>query len=381
FEDEQLTYEELNARANQLARHLIDHGAGPERAVALWMERSVDLIVSLLAVAKSGAFYVPLHEGYPVERLRFVLEDCGAGLLLTDRPEQAADLAGQARVVTVEESVRHADTNLEVAVSAGQLAYVMYTSGSTGTPKGVGATHQGVVELVTDRCWQGGAHERVLMHAPHAFDVSNYEIWVPLLSGGQVVIAPNEQIDAETMRRLIQASQVSAVHVTAGLFRVIAEEDPACFSRVRQVLTGGDVVSATAVGQVLQACPQVTVRALYGPTEITLCATQHPMIPAILPEATVPIGRPLDNTQVYVLDSALQPVPVGVAGELYIAGTGLARGYLHRPDLTSERFTANPFGPAGSRMYRTGDLARWRADGVLEFVGRADAQVKVRGFR
>ncbi|MGY0056185.1 amino acid adenylation domain-containing protein [Streptomyces sp. LZ34] len=389
FEGQELTYGELNVRANRLARYLIGLGVGPGDAVAVWMERSADLIAVLLAVVKAGGFYVPLHEGYPVERLRSVMRDCGAGVLLTDRAAQAGGFAGDARVVEVTGEVLTADDTDDSNVVVGgrhplQLAYVMYTSGSTGEPKGVAVPHRGVVELALDTSWASdtdNAHKRVLMHAPHAFDASDYEIWVPLLSGGRIVVAPNEPVDAQVLRGLVAGGRVSAVHVTAGLFRVIAEEDPGCFGQVQEVLTGGDVVSPTAVQRVLQACPQIRVRSLYGPTEITLCATQHLMTPTTPPGTSVPIGRPMDNTRTYVLDHALRPVPPGVAGELYIAGTGLARGYLHRPVLTAERFVPDPFGPPGTRMYRTGDLARWNTDGTLEHLGRTDTQVKIRGFR
>ncbi|MFG2761656.1 amino acid adenylation domain-containing protein, partial [Streptomyces wuyuanensis] len=362
FGDEELTYREVDERAEYLAGCLAGVGAGPERAVAVWMERGPDLVVALLAIAKTGGFYVPLHEGFPTERLRYVMDDSAAKVLVTDRPEQAVRFAGTATIVDVHQLPDQSasqPTGRAGLVGADGLAYVMYTSGSTGRPKGVALTHRNLLELVTDRMWQDGSHQRVLMHAPHAFDVSDYELWVPLLSGGQVVIAPNEPVDAAGLRRLITTHQVSAVHVTAGLFRVIADTDPACFHGVAHVLTGGDTVSATAVHHVLAANPDLRLSVLYGPTEITLCATRY--TPDQARAATVPIGQPLDNTQAYVLDASLHPVPAGVTGELYIAGTGLARGYLHRPDLTSERFTANPFGSAGSRMYRTGDLARWRA--------------------
>ncbi|MER6146414.1 amino acid adenylation domain-containing protein, partial [Streptomyces sparsogenes] len=387
YDGRQLTYAELNARANRLARHLIGLGVGPGDGVAVWMARSADLIVALLAVLKTGGFYVPLHEGYPVDRLRSVVRDCRAGVLLTDRPAQADEFASGARVVEVTGELLDAAPEEHVGnvVVGGrhpqQLAYVMYTSGSTGEPKGVAVPHRGVVELALEKSWSDEAHRRVLMHHPHAFDASDYEIWVPLLSGGSIVVAPDERLDAKALRTLMVDGQVTAVELTAGLFRVIAEEDPGCFAPVQEVLTGGDVVSPTAVRQVLQACPEVRIRALYGPTEITLCATQHLMTPATPPGSSVPIGRPMDNTRVYVLDHALQPVPAGVAGELYIAGTGLAHGYINRPALTAERFVPDPYGPPGTRMYGTGDLARWNPDGTLEHLGRTDTQVKIRGFR
>ncbi|MFD0891334.1 AMP-binding protein, partial [Streptosporangium algeriense] len=208
-------------------------------------------------------------------------------------------------------------------------AYVMFTSGSTGTPKGITITHQNVIDLVLDRCWRQPYGQRILFHAPHAFDASTYELWVPLLSGGQVVVAPAGNVDAAGIRALVRRHELTHVHVTAGLFRVVAEEDPDAFAGVREVLTGGDVVSPAAVRRVREANPGVTIRILYGPTETTLCVTQ-------LEAGTgrLSIGRPMDNTRVYVLDEGLRPVPAGVAGELYLAGTGLARGYVGRPALT-----------------------------------------------
>ncbi|WP_277347329.1 alpha/beta fold hydrolase [Streptomyces sp. CB01881] len=218
--------------------------------------------------------------------------------------------------------------------------------------------------------------------ASHAFDGSTYEIWVPLLSGGEiVVVAPGVDLDAATLRDLVERYSLTHLHMTAGLFRAIAEVEPAAFAGARHVLTGGDVVSATSIRRVLEVCPDLTVINSYGPTEITLCATQTALTDPDAIGSAPPIGRPMDNTRVYVLDASLQPVVPGVAGELYIAGTGLARGYLDRPGLTAERFVACPFGEPGERMYRTGDLVRWQADGNLEFIGRTDDQVKIRGFR
>jgi nonribosomal peptide synthetase CepB len=218
------------------------------------------------------------------------------------------------------------------------------------------------------------------MHAPHAFDASVYELWVQVLSGGTVVIGPPGVPDADALTRLITAGGLSAVHMTAGLFGALAQESPGCFAGLAEVLTGGDAVAPGAVAAVMAACPETTVRHLYGPTEVTLCATSY-QVPAGFAAAVLPIGGPLANTRVFVLDGGLELVPVGVVGELYVAGAGVARGYLGQPGLTGERFVACRFGPAGGRMYRTGDLARWTAGGVLVFAGRADGQVKLRGFR
>ncbi|WP_316765161.1 AMP-binding protein, partial [Streptomyces herbicida] len=211
----------------------------------------------------------------------------------------------------------------------------MYTSGSTGVPKGVAVSQSSVVALATDGCWEADAGKRVLMHAPHAFDASTYEIWMPLLNGATVVVAPPGSVDAGLLEQLIDQFDVTTVHLTAGLFGVLAEESPQCLGGVSEVLTGGDVVPVGAVAQVLAANPHLVVRHLYGPTEVTLCATTH-TIPAggEAPEV-LPIGRPRENTRVFVLDEFLQPVPVGVTGELYVAGAGLARGYADRPALTA----------------------------------------------
>ncbi|MFJ8475255.1 amino acid adenylation domain-containing protein [Kitasatospora sp. NPDC094011] len=381
-----LSYAELDSRAEHLAAQLADAGVGADTPVVLLMARSAELLVALLAVLKAGGTYVPLDDRHPAERLRRITADTGAALVLTDAAHRDHPLATDAPcpVLTVTpdrfEGPRERRAQ-RPAIHPEQLAYVMFTSGSTGEPKGIAITHRDVVQLASDPCWQHPDGLRVLFHAPHAFDASTYELWAPLLSGGRVVVAPQGDLDAAAIGALVRAHRLTHVHVTAGLFRVIAEEDPGVFAGVREVLTGGDVVSAPAVRRVLAAVPELGVRVLYGPTEITLCATQLPLATAESVPDSVPIGRPMANTRAYVLDDGLQPVPAGVPGELYIAGAGLARGYLARPALTAERFTACPFGGKGERMYRTGDIVRRTTDGVLEFLGRADDQVKIRGFR
>ncbi|WP_338090935.1 AMP-binding protein, partial [Planosporangium thailandense] len=238
--------------------------------------------------------------------------------------------------------------------------------------------HRDVAALAFDRRFAGGGHERVLLHSSVAFDASTYELWVPLLNGGRVVVAPPVELDVEALRGLVVEFGVTGLWLTSGLFRVVAQEDPGCLAGVREVWTGGDVVPAGAVRAVMAACAGLVVVDGYGPTETTTFATAYRMADVTAVPEVVPIGRPLDNMRVYVLDEALRPVPVGAPGELCIAGAGLARGYLNRPGLTAERFVACPFGVPGERMYRTGDVVRWRADGRLEFVGRADDQVKIR---
>ncbi|MDN3358159.1 non-ribosomal peptide synthetase [Actinomadura sp. DC4] len=385
-----LTYRELDRRASRLANRLLALGVRPESAVAIFQERSAGYVVSVLAVAKAGGTYVPLHPKYSTPWLENVARETGFGVLLTDRAMRSRAFAHGAAVLVVDEDrSTEPDTDPGVGGHPDQLAYVMYTSGSTGEPKGIGVTHRGVLELAADRCWHDGTEhcdgpgcstERVLMHSPHAFDPATFELWTPLLNGHQIVVAPPGDLDVRTLERLLAEERITGVLFTAGLFRLMADESPRSFAGVRSVWTGGDVVSPDAVQRVLDACPRTVVRANYGPTEITLVCTEYPMRHPHRVEGTVPIGSPLDDTRVYVLDAGLQPVPPGVAGELYVAGAGVARGYLDRPARTAERFVADPWA-CGTRMYRTGDVVRRRRDGRLEFAGRADDQVKIRGFR
>jgi amino acid adenylation domain-containing protein/non-ribosomal peptide synthase protein (TIGR01720 family) len=381
----ELSYAELDARSNKLAHRLVRLGVRVEHPVGLLMQRSVDLVIAELAVVKAGGAYVPLDARAPAPRMRLLLAETGASVLLTDRGWETTAREihdGQLVVVDDDPSLQEEPADQPAVVQhPDNLAYVMYTSGSTGAPKGVAVRHRDVVGLAFDRRFRGGGHERVLLHSPQAFDASTYELWVPLLNGGQVVVAPPAEVDADVLRRMVTEHGVSGVFLTSGLFRIVAQEAPSALSDAREVWTGGEVVPAAALRRVVAACPGLVVVDVYGPTETTTYATQRSMCTVEDVPDVVPIGRPLDNMRVYVLDSGLRPVPVGVPGELYIAGTGLARGYLGRPGLTAERFLASPFGPRGERMYRTGDVVRWTADGELEFVGRADEQVKIRGFR
>ncbi|MFJ3306940.1 amino acid adenylation domain-containing protein, partial [Streptomyces sp. NPDC086549] len=364
-----LTYAELDARANRVAHALIGQGVRPETAVAVLLERSPELVVAILAIVKAGGAYVPLDPRFPSSRVDLIVRETGAALVLT---EDVLTALSQAETRTSDPQV-HCEPR--------QLAYVMYTSGSTGQPKGIGVAHHDVAGLALAPCWRGGAHERVLLHSPTAFDASTYELWVPLLGGGRVVVAPAGQLDTQALRRTVADNDVTGMWLTAGFFRLVAEERPDAFEGVREVWTGGDVVSARAVARVMEACPGLHVVNGYGPTETTTFAAHHTMTAPPDITRSVPIGRPMANMRLRVLDPGLRLVPPGVVGELYIAGTGLARGYVGRPEMTAERFVADPYGPAGGRMYRTGDLVRQLTDGTLEFTGRADDQVKLRGFR
>ncbi|MFI1935460.1 amino acid adenylation domain-containing protein [Streptomyces sp. NPDC020330] len=390
----QLTYAELDARADALARRLLAAGLPAEGRVALLQRRSPELVVSQLAVLKAGGVYVPLDGRAPSARLEQMVRETGAVALLTDAESWTGQFDCAARVLRVDEQDPRSEEFAGSEAAAAwplpdpaapgapdRLAYIMYTSGSTGVPKGVAVRHRDVLHLAHDRAFSNGAHTRVLLHSPQAFDASTYELWVPLLSGGEVVVAPPGDLDVPVLARTIAEHRVSGVWLTAGLFRVLAEEAPGALAGVREVWTGGDVVPAAAVRRVRESCPDLVIVDGYGPTETTTFASHHVLRPDRPVPDLVPIGRPLDNMRLYVLDEGLGRLPVGSSGELYIAGAGLARGYWQRPGVTAERFVADPYGPAGSRMYRTGDLVRRDRAGDIVFLGRADDQVKVRGFR
>jgi amino acid adenylation domain-containing protein len=389
-----VTYAELDERANRIARRLLGLGVRPEDPVMVLQERSIEMVASILGIVKAGALYLPLHSAYPLPRLQWIADAVDRPVLLADAVMRERGLPEVPVTVFVDSDAEQGSlpgTDPRVHTGLDHLVHVIYTSGSTGDPMGVAVTHRGVLGLALDSCWDGGGQERVLMLAPYAFAVSTYELWVPLLRGGHLVLAPPGHLDVGTVRRLITEHRISAVHVTAGLFRVVADEAPECFAGVREVLTGGDVISAKAVQQVLEACPGTVVRATYGASEVAAFITTSPMRAPYSMGPAVPVGRAMDHTRLYVLDEHLRPRPAGEVGDLYIAGNRLARGYHRRPGVTAERFVADPFaaaeGPgqfgaaAGQRMYRTGDQVRMRPDGLIEFVGRSGDQVKIRGFR
>ena len=379
-----LTYWELDERANQLAHRLIGLGVRQDDRVAVLMERSIDLVVAILATVKAGACYVPVHEGYPADRRQWVVDHSAAAVLLADTAMRAGGLPTGPPVVVVDDDPVTAEqpgNDPAVPIHPDQLAYVIHTSGSTGHPKGVAVTQRDVVRLIFDPQWTFERHARVLMVAPYAFNVSTYEIWMPLLHGGQIVVAPPGNLDLDTLHHLLTEERITGIHLTAGLFRVLAEEAPETFTGVSEILTGGDVIAPSAVRRVLDTCPDIVIRAMYGVTESSLFSAHHPLTAAYRPTALVPVGGALSDVTIHILDDRLSPVPTGVEGEIYISGRGVARGYFGRTDLTAERFVADPFGPPGTRMYRTGDLARRNDDGLIEFVGRATNQVKILGFR
>ncbi|HEX6358896.1 non-ribosomal peptide synthetase [Actinophytocola sp.] len=378
-----LTYRELDERANQLAHRLIGLGVRQDDRVAVLLERSIDLVVAILATVKSGAGYVPVHEGYPADRRQWVVDHSTPVVLLADTTNRDAGLPTGVPTVIVDDDPATAGqpvTDPAVPIHPDQLAYVIHTSGSTGHPKGVAVTQRDALRLIFDPQWTPERHARVLMVAPYAFNVSTYEIWMPLLHGGRIVVAPPGKLAPEVLRGLIVEEKITGIHVTAGLFRVVAEVAPETFTGLSEILTGGDVIAPAAVRRVLDVCPGIVIRAMYGATEGTLFSAHHPLTADWRPSTVVPVGDALSDVTIHILDARLSPVPPGVEGEIYISGRGVARGYFGSTDLTAERFVADPFGAPGARMYRTGDLAR-REDGLIEFVGRANSQVKILGFR
>ncbi|MQY25998.1 non-ribosomal peptide synthetase [Nocardia aurantia] len=378
----ELTYRDLDRRAARLARQLRAAGAGPDTIVAVALPRSADLIVALVAVSKAGAAYLPIDPAYPSDRLAFVLDDAAPVVIVTDAA--IAEILPRTEIAHLYPDAADAadgDGGGSVPVRPQNLAYVIYTSGSTGVPKGVTITHRNVVNLVA-QAWEVGSADRVLVHSSVAFDASTYEIWPALCGGAALVVAVEERSDPAEITRLVETRAVTKLFGTPSLLAALTDRLEALagnpFRSLDRIGTGADTLSAGLVGALRAACPGVRVDNLYGPTEATVDVTSFAVPDRF--EGAVPIGAPVANTRVYVLDSWLMPVPVGVPGELYVAGAQLARGYRGRAGLTAARFVADPF-DAGGRLYRTGDVVRWSPAGRLEFVGRADEQLKIRGFR
>ncbi|MER5495559.1 condensation domain-containing protein, partial [Streptomyces sp. NPDC002490] len=334
-DDVSWSYGELARLSDRVAGWLVGCGVGVGGRVGVVVGRSPWLVAVLLGVWKAGAAFVSLDAGHPVERLRSLADEAGLDVVVADRVVEGLE------TVPLEELFAADPLTTPTVVSADSLAYVMFTSGSTGVPKGVAVTHRSVAAFVLDRAWREDVVARVLVQANHAFDASTYELWVPLVRGGTLVVASAGDVDAAERGRLVAVHGVTNVHVTAGLFRVLAEESPEVFAGVREVSTGGDVVSSSAIRALLTRYPELTVRTTYGPTETTAFTTQLPYRAGDEVPAGVPLGRPMDNSRAYVLDEFLRLVPPGVVGELYVAGDGLARGYDGRPGLTAERFVAS----------------------------------------
>ena len=383
-----LTYRELNTEANRLARYLRDLGVKQEEKVAICFERSVDLIVAILGILKAGCAYVPVDPKLPKKRFEYILEDTGARYLVTQKKLIDLGLSVlHCSMIALDDpssaihSAEHA--NLDSPPAAENLAYVMYTSGSTGEPKGVMIEHRSVVRLVknTNYC-KFGPEEVFLQFAPITFDASTFEIWGALLNGSQLVILPSQAPSLHDLGRTIRERKVTTLWLTAGLFHVMVEQHLEDLRPLRQLLAGGDVLSPWHVRQVLEKLPGVQLINGYGPTEgttFTCCYnfSRHEQLPD-----PVPIGNPISNTQVYILDHNMQQVPTGKTGELFVGGDGLARGYINSPELNALKFVTASIGNGKpQRLYRTGDLARFLPTGAVQFLGRNDNQIKLRGYR
>ncbi|MEW9099579.1 non-ribosomal peptide synthase/polyketide synthase [Pseudomonas aeruginosa] len=385
FGEERLDYAELNRRANRLAHALIERGIGADRLVGVAMERSIEMVVALMAILKAGGAYVPVDPEYPEERQAYMLEDSGVQLLLS-QSHLKLPLAQGVQRIDLDRGAPwfedYSEANPDIHLDGENLAYVIYTSGSTGKPKGAGNRHSALSNRL---CWMQQAYglgvgDTVLQKTPFSFDVSVWEFFWPLMSGARLVVAaPGDHRDPAKLVKLINREGVDTLHFVPSMLQAfLQDEDVASCTSLKRIVCSGEALPADAQQQVFAKLPQAGLYNLYGPTEAAIDVTHWTCVEE--GKDAVPIGRPIANLACYILDGNLEPVPVGVLGELYLAGRGLARGYHQRPGLTAERFVASPF-VAGERMYRTGDLARYRADGVIEYAGRIDHQVKLRGLR
>lgn len=380
----EISYAELNRTAEAIASGLVDQGVEPGARIGICMARSAELISAMLGILRAGCCYVPLDPEYPQSRLEFMIQDAELSAIMVDDasaervPSWAVPLLRTSDLLTAGRT----DTHL-VPVSASAPAYLMYTSGSTGQPKGTLIPHRGIVRLVCGADYADlSPNQTFLQLSSPSFDAATFEIWAPLLNGGKLVLMPAGTPSIREIGDAIQNHGVTTLWLTAGLFHVIVDEAPEILRPLRQLLAGGDVLSPPHVRKCLDVCPDLQFINGYGPTENTTFSCCFVIPPEISATAAIPIGRPIANSEAYVLDERLRPLPPGVAGELFVGGDGLALGYWRRPDLTAERFVVHPFSTdPDARLYRTGDRARLCPDGNLEFLGRNDKQVKIRGYR
>jgi amino acid adenylation domain-containing protein len=389
FQDQSLTYAELSSRTYQLARYLRRLGLQPEAKVALCVERSLEMVVGILGILAAGGAYVPMDPDYPLDRRSFLLEDAGASLLLTVAPLADHFNGLVQQIVYLDrdwpEIAQEDPSLLPDGTAPENLAYVIYTSGSTGRPKGVMVSHGAILNrlLWMQRVFPLDARDAVLQKTPYSFDASIWEIFVPLLAGARLVLAePGGHRDGASLLAATADHEITVLQLVPSFLPVFLEQEGLSSSgrSLRRLFCGGEALSTEAVERLLELLPAIEPCNLYGPTEASIDATFHPCGQK-LSKGPVPIGRPLDNVTVFLLDRRLRLLPPGLSGELCIGGAGLARGYRGRPDLTAERFIPHPWGKAGERLYRTGDLVRLTPGGALEFQGRIDGQVKIRGFR
>ena len=385
--DSEMTYEELRLHSNRLANYLVQEGIKPGDRVGVCMQRSIRCVTAILAILKAGGSYVPLDPDYPPERRAFMREDARVKVILTGQAWEHSFREDTVHTVSLDrlagELAHCACDSPGIDMDSGYPAYVMYTSGSTGIPKGVEVPHKAIARLVIEPNYvRLDKQETLLMLAPISFDASTFEIWGSLLTGASLAVVQPPLPTLEEIGQAIRRHQVTTLWLTTGLFNQMVEENPEALAPVRQLLSGGDVLSIPHVRKVLEALPGCALINGYGPTEGTTFTCCHTVTSGDLEATSIPIGKPVSNTQVYILDADFNPVPLGVAGELYIGGDGLASAYVDRPALTAERFVPNPFGnKPGTRLYHSGDLVRMQPDGNIDFIGRVDHQVKIRGFR
>ncbi|HBW33410.1 amino acid adenylation domain-containing protein [Anabaena sp. FACHB-709] len=389
YKNQKITYQELENKSNQFAYYLRHIGVKKETLVALYLERSPDVIIAILAILKAGGAYLPLDISAPLERLETIIKDAEAFILITQESQlnYLEKITDEIQTICIDNQSNLTDFSDDISlcseVTAHNLAYVMYTSGSTGKPKGVCVEHRGVVRLVKNTNYANFSCDEVILQlASIAFDAATFEIWAALLNGGKLVLMPINIPSLQEIGMAIKQYHVTTLWLTAGLFNLMVEEQIEHLKSLQQLLAGGDVLSVYHVSKVIEELPNCQLINGYGPTENTTFTCCHKITVNDLIKDSIPIGRPIANTQVYILDDVLQLVPIGIAGELYIGGDGLARGYLNKPDLTAEKFIPHPFSDKpNSRLYKTGDRVRWLPDGTIEFLGRIDFQVKIRGFR
>jgi amino acid adenylation domain-containing protein len=387
--DCQISYGDLNLAANRVAAGLRQYGVGPEVLAGICMDRSLDLLAALLGVLKAGGAYLPLDPSYPRERISFMVRDAKVRLVISDGKADLQGLTPEGVPVLALQDLKAAGSrdgarNPDSGAAGEHLAYVMYTSGSTGQPKGVAVTHRGILRLVRNPTYvRLGAGEVLLQFAPISFDASTFEIWGALLNGARLAVMPPGLLSLEQLAAEIERQNVTTLWLTAGLFHQLVDEQIESLAGVRQLLAGGETLSVPHVAKALARLKNTQLINGYGPTENTTFSCCFPVPQDWHGARSVPIGRPIGNTRVYVLDGRLNPVPVGIPGELFVAGDGVARGYMNQPQLTMEKFVNLPEWAEWERspVYRTGDLVRWLADGNLEFLGRLDDQVKIRGHR
>ncbi|WNG32874.1 non-ribosomal peptide synthetase [Archangium violaceum] len=379
-----LSYRELNERANRLARHLVSLGVAPRSFVGICLERSFDSVVGVLAILKAGATYVPIDHQYPQERIRFILRDSAVPWTLAASTLPPSVLSTLQSPVLVDEAsltAAYDPSNLGVDIAPSFSAYVMYTSGTSGEPKGVAIPQSGISRLVRHANYIDlDSTDVILHHSTCAFDAATFEIWAALLNGGTLVIH-RPKLDLDALGGLIRHYGVTTLLLTTSVFHLVAEHKPDSLAPLRQVVTGGDVMQAKAVKKVLALHPHLKLVNGYGPTENTTFTCCFVITRETKLADTVPIGKPISGTNVFILDKELRPVQVGEVGQLYTNGLGMGTCYLNREELTRSHFVTSPFPEQGPLLYRTGDLVREDADGNIHFIGRADGQVKIRGYR